>query len=79
MVVVSLEREPILAFCCVSPQQRARFTDTSSLFFFFFKYSWSINADHTQFLEKINVLSVSDYVEVWAVFRDLNAYNACLI
>lgn len=35
MVVVSLEREPILAFCCVSPQQRARFTDTSSLFFFF--------------------------------------------
>jgi len=31
MVVIFLEREPILAFCYVIPQQNTRFTDTSSL------------------------------------------------
>jgi len=28
MVVIFLEREPTLAFCYVSPQQNARFTDS---------------------------------------------------
>jgi len=31
MVVIFLERERTLVFCYVSPQQNARFTDTSSL------------------------------------------------
>jgi hypothetical protein len=38
-----------------------------------------MNTDHTQFLERTNILSLSDYVKVWAVFIDLSAYNAYII
>jgi hypothetical protein len=67
MVVIFLEREPTLAFHYVSSQQNACFTNTSSL----------SCGSHT--VSGKNILSVSDYVEVWAVFIDLHAYSACAI